>query len=119
MVLALRHSADAATANTMCRRASVRYGCSSTGPPVERLDGDFGEREEVALGGVEHVGDAAAVAVAGERERALDPVALGLDPDALLAVFDVRRVLFGGGLGDARGIIAAAPAGSSRLSVTA
>ncbi len=57
---------------------------------VERLDGRLGERQEVALGGVEHVGDTAAVAVAGERERAFDAVAGGLEADALLAVLHAR-----------------------------
>ena len=88
----------------------------------ERLDGDFGEREEVALGGVQHVGDAAAIAVAGERERALDPVMLGLDPDALLAVIHVRLVflepVYSGlivvGLGRAHRVIIAARGGMPR-----
>ena len=39
----------AATANTMCRRASVRYGVQLDRTALERLDGDFGERQEVAL----------------------------------------------------------------------
>jgi hypothetical protein len=93
----------AATANTMCRRASVRYGCNSTGPPSSGST----VTQEVALGGIEDVGDAAAIAVARERERALDPVALGLDPDALLAVFGVLLVCVGGEVDGAHRVIIA------------
>jgi hypothetical protein len=55
-------------------------------PAVEGRQGDLGESEEIALGGVQHVGDAAAIPVAGEREETFDAVAGGLDADALLAV---------------------------------
>ena len=60
------------------------------GAALERRDRDLGERDEVALGGVQEVRHAAAVAVARERQQALDAVALGLDADALLAVVDAR-----------------------------
>jgi hypothetical protein len=85
---------------------------------LERFDGDFGEREEVALGGVQHVGDAAAIAIAGERERAFDPVALGLDLDALLAVVHVRLVCLGWGICGAHEVIIAAGASAACVPLT-
>src|ERR1039458_5979823 len=63
------------------------------GAALERRHGHVGERYEVALGGVEHARDTAAVAVPRERQQALDPVALGLDPDPLVAVVDPGLVL--------------------------
>ena len=77
----------------MWRRASVRNGWSSTRAALERLHRRFGQRDEVALGGVQHVRDAAAVAVPRERQVALDPLALGLDPDPLAAVVDARLLV--------------------------
>ena len=53
-------------------------------PPAARPE--VGERDEVALGGVQDVGHAAAIAIPGERQHALDAMALGLDPDALAPV---------------------------------
>ena len=76
----------------------AQIGMQFDGAPVERGHGRVGERDEVALGGVEHVGDAAAIAVAGERQQALDAVALGLDPDALGAVVHSRGLLLEGRL---------------------
>ena len=52
---------------------------------ADQLDGDVGQRDEVALGRVEHVAHAAAVAVAGQRQRPGDPVPRGLEVHALLA----------------------------------
>src|SRR5438309_2074259 len=52
----------------------------------KRRHGHLGERDEVALGRVEHVGDAAAVAVARERQPAFDAMTLGLDADAFALV---------------------------------
>src|SRR5690349_229685 len=45
----------------------------------DELDDAAGERDEVALGRVEEVRQAAAVAVVGEGQDARDPMALGLD----------------------------------------
>ena len=72
----------ALTANTMWARATPGTRALDR-PAVERLQRDVGEREEVALGGVEHVGYAAAVAVAGEHQEAFDAVAGRLHADAL------------------------------------
>jgi hypothetical protein len=44
-----------------------------------------GDREELALVGVEEVGGARPVALVGQLQRAHDLVALGLDADALAA----------------------------------
>jgi hypothetical protein len=59
------------------------------GASVERFDGHLGKRQEVALGGVENVRDATAVAVAGERHQTRDAVPRGLDTHALLAEVQV------------------------------
>jgi len=61
---------------------------------VERRERDVGEREEVALGGIEHVGYAAAIAVASQHQGAFDAVARRLQTDpfaSLLAAVEVLR----------------------------
>src|SRR2546421_11112438 len=68
------------------RQVRVRLG----GAAVERLDGHLCERDEVALGCVEYVRYAAAVAVPREREHALDAVPVGLDPDPFAPLVDAR-----------------------------
>ena len=52
---------------------------------VQPADLGVGEREELALVGVQEVGGPRPEALVGELQRALDLVALGLDPDALAA----------------------------------
>src|SRR5581483_9151371 len=60
---------------------------------VEQLDRHVGQRDEVAVGRVEQVRDAAAVAVGGQRQRPGDPVPGGLDQDTLLTLLhDIVRV---------------------------
>ncbi len=56
---------------------------------ADELDDAVGERDELALGGVEEVRDAAAVALLGERQEPRDAVARGLDVDAFVAVLHV------------------------------
>ena len=54
---------------------------------VEGSDLDIGERKECPLGGVEIVGQPAAVAILGQVEKPGDPVSIRLDNDALIALF--------------------------------
>src|SRR4051812_6554926 len=53
---------------------------------VERGHVDVGQRDELALAGVEVVGEPAAVALRRQADRAGEPVALRLDDDPLLAL---------------------------------
>jgi hypothetical protein len=53
---------------------------------LEQRDLDIGERDEGALGGVEVVGEPAAVTIGGQPENPGDPVAIGLHDDALVTV---------------------------------
>ena len=80
-------------ANTMWWREIAMKSCWVGRPGMSiELDGDVGERDEVALGGVQHVRDAAAIAVGGDGERARDAVALGFDEDAFLAMLHARII---------------------------
>src|SRR2546430_17314930 len=63
------------------------------GAAVQRLHGDLRQGDEVALGGVEHVGDAAAIAVARQVDETLDAMAIGLDPDPFAPVVHAHVVL--------------------------
>src|SRR5919109_2984704 len=58
---------------------------------VKRLQLDISERHERTFGRVQVVGRPAAVPVAGQAEHARDPVAVGLDHDALVAVLHEPR----------------------------
>ena len=65
------------------------------GVAVEQLHGGIGQREEVALRGVEQVRQTAAVAVGGQRRDTDDAVTRGVDRDALITVlhatlFDIQ-----------------------------
>jgi hypothetical protein len=60
--------------------------------PVEPGQLGVGEREEVALVGVEEVGGPGPEALVGELQRPLDLVALGLDADALAAEMHERSI---------------------------
>src|SRR4051794_16010359 len=57
---------------------------------ADDLDDRVGQRDEVALRGVEEVRQAAAVAVGRESETARDAVAGGLDVDAFVAVLHAQ-----------------------------
>jgi hypothetical protein len=57
---------------------------------LEARDLDVRQREESVLGGVEVVGQPAAVSVDGKAQQAGDPVALGFDDDPLLTVLHAR-----------------------------
>jgi predicted enzyme related to lactoylglutathione lyase len=59
---------------------------------ADDLDDDVGERDEVALGGVEEIRQAAAVAVGREGEAARDAVAGGLDVDAFVTVLHAECI---------------------------
>src|ERR671939_2197010 len=71
-------------------RDEVVAGARAVAP--DDLDDGVGQRDEVALGGVEEVGQPAAVAVGRERELAGDAVAGGLDVDAFVTVLHVRVI---------------------------
>ena len=64
--------------------------------PASQRDLGVGEREEVALVRVQEVGRAGPVALVGQLQRALDLVALRLDPDALAAVVHESSIGHGG-----------------------
>jgi hypothetical protein len=59
------------------------------GASIQRQQLHIGERQEVALAGVEHVRDTAAIAVARQRHQAFDAMARSLDPHALLAEIEI------------------------------
>src|SRR4051795_5641865 len=59
---------------------------------ADDLDDRVGQRDEVALGGVEEVGQAAAVAVGREGEAARDAMAGGLDVDAFVTVLHAESI---------------------------
>src|ERR687885_573015 len=71
-------------------RDEVVAGARAVAP--DDLDDRVGQRDEVALGGVEEVGQAAAVAVGRERELARDSVAGGLGGDAFVTVLHDRLI---------------------------
>src|SRR4051812_9448009 len=58
----------------------------------DELDDAAGERDEVALGRVEEVREAAAIAVVGEGQDAGDAVAIGLDVDVFVAMLHLTIV---------------------------
>jgi hypothetical protein len=60
--------------------------------PVELLNGRIAQGDEVALRGVEEIGQAAAVAVGREGRGADDPVAWRVDRDALVAVLHTTLI---------------------------
>ncbi len=51
---------------------------------------DVSEGQEDPLGGVQVVGQAAAIAVDGQPQQPGDPVAVGLDDDPLVAMLHAR-----------------------------
>ena len=56
------------------------------GVAVKHLHGGIGQRDELALGGVQQIGQPAAVAIAGQRRDTDDAVARRIDGDALVTM---------------------------------
>ena len=63
------------------------------GVAAKQLHGGIGQRDELALGGVQQVGEPAAVAIAGQRRDTDDAVARRIDGDALITM--LHGSLFG------------------------
>jgi hypothetical protein len=71
------------------REELVRLGRRAA---VQRLHGGVRERQEVALRGIQQVGDPAAIAVAGEVDGPANAVAGGFEEDALATMFHAALI---------------------------
>ena len=88
---ALASSSSAGIASTTWRTdRAMKSRFSTARRALEGGDLDVGQRQELPLGGVEVVGEPAAVAVGRQRQVAGDAVPVGLDDDALGALLHAR-----------------------------
>src|SRR5215211_2543577 len=103
-----RHERDVPAGDHEKRRAAAGFGV------VERGDRRVADREELAVALVHVVGESAAVPLAGQRERADDPVAVRLEHDLFLAQVHGPRKASGAGGQAGAGVAACSVRRASR-----